>query len=272
MKNDKILKIISNESKSSIDAISIVTPSMYASIFKKYAHLHNTEIEDEEEIASNLIQEQCSNLLTLQDKTSKNIHSLDENTTKAIDAIKAKDATVLEEILKETQALRKEVEKLKVSIYNDELTKAYNRKWLHDNYATINESNFKTAGILAIIDLNYFKQINDTLGHIVGDKVLVYITNELQKSKEPIIRYGGDEFLILFHESITQKKAISILDNIRENIMSKKLKAKDSTFKVSFSFGITEYQAEDNINDVIERADKIMYNDKVEIKKRVTGI
>lgn len=272
MPDKKLLKIISNEAKSSIHDISIVTPTVYASIFQKYAKQYHADLEDEQEVASEIMQEQCSNLVNLQDKTTKNINALNESTNKAIDAIKTKDENLLNEILKETQALRSEVEKLKASIYNDELTKAFNRKWLHDNYLDNNGQNFKHNGTLAIIDLNYFKQINDTHGHIIGDKVLVYITNELQKSKEAVVRYGGDEFLILFHENISSQRANEILHDIREKIISKKLKAHENTFKVSFSFGIVSYQAEESINDVIERADKIMYKDKIEIKKKITGI
>lgn len=196
---------------------------------------------------------------------------MSKSASKAIDAIQNKDETLLQHILEETKALRQEIEALKKSVYQDELTHAFNRKWLHDNCLNEKE-NFKTNGILVIIDLNYFKQINDTFGHIVGDKVLVFTTNELKKLKVPVIRYGGDEFILIFTSSFHQKKVMNILNKIRESIISKKLKAKNDTFRVSFSFGITEFKENDELSQMIENADKAMYQDKIEIKKRVTGI
>jgi diguanylate cyclase (GGDEF)-like protein len=272
MSNNKELQIISNEVKNSINSFSIVTPSIYASLFSKFANEHNIDLDNEEEFSTQLLKSECSNLVDLQDITSKSIHALDTNTNKAINAIQSKDEVTLQAVLQETQALRAEVEKLKASVYNDELTKAFNRKWLHDNYLDTNGQNFKNGGTLAIIDLNYFKQINDTHGHIVGDKVLVFITNELQKIREAVVRYGGDEFLILFHKNISSQKAAKVLEEIRTKIISKKLKSKDAAFKVSFSFGVIEFDENESIGDVIEKADKIMYEDKIRIKKKITGI
>ena len=79
MNNDNELKIISNETKDSIDQISIVTPSVYASIFTKFATEHNTEIEDEVEYAQDLLNLECSTLTKLQESTSKNVQNLSNN-------------------------------------------------------------------------------------------------------------------------------------------------------------------------------------------------
>ncbi|WP_457743591.1 GGDEF domain-containing protein, partial [Sulfurimonas sp.] len=200
----------------------------------------------------------------------KNANSLSKNTQDAIHAIQTKNEDKLNDVLKETQHLRQEIEKLKESIYKDELTNAYNRKWLHDNYLHADGDNFINAGLLAIIDLNYFKQVNDTHGHVIGDKVLIYITNELKKLKHPVIRYGGDEFIIIFDEK--PKRAQLLLNKLRDTVITKKLKAHESTFTASFSFGIAPYKKGERLNQVIERADKDMYQDKIEIKKRIKGI
>jgi len=267
-----MLKIISNETKNSIGQLSVVTPSIYASIFSKFAIDHKTDIEDEKQLSQNLLIMECSNLTNLQTQASKNAMKLSQNTEKAIDAIKGKDDGILNEVLKETQDLRREIEKLKESVYKDELTNVHNRKWLHDHHLKEGTESFKDAGALAIIDLNYFKIVNDTFGHIVGDKVLIFIANQLRKTKENVIRYGGDEFIIIFSNDVSVEQGLSNLNKIREEIISKKLKAKDSSFRVSFSFGIQEFKNGDNLAEVIENADKNMYEDKIQIKKRVTGI
>jgi diguanylate cyclase (GGDEF)-like protein len=270
--NDTILKIISNDTKDSVLQMPIVTPSIYASIFSEYATKHDANIDDEIELSKDLLKNECSTLTQLQESASKNATKLSDSASKAISAIKEKDETLLNEVLKETEALRAEVEKLKESVYKDELTHAYNRKWLHDTYLQSNSNHFKCAGTLVIVDLNYFKQVNDTHGHVIGDKVLIFIANQLKKSKHHVVRYGGDEFLIIFSQRTNINEAKKILSDIRENVLDKKLKAHNTTFRVSFSLGGVEFKENDELESIIEKADKEMYHDKVEIKNRIQGI
>ena len=272
MKNDNELKIISNETKDSIDQMSIVTPSVYASIFSKFATEHNTEIEDEVGYSQDLLQLECSTLTKLQNDTAKNAQTLSNSTTKAISAIQDKDESTLNEVLKETRSLRAEIEKLKESVYQDELTHTFNRKWLNDTYIDEDTGTFINDGVLAMIDLNFFKIVNDTHGHIIGDKVLIFIANELQKSGNKVVRYGGDEFIILFDKSAGSDKAYKELNSIREVIITKKLKAHNTVFRTSFSIGVCSYTRGDDLGETIEIADKDMYEDKLKIKKRVPGI
>ena len=168
--------------------------------------------------------------------------------------------------------LRKEIEKLKEAVYKDELTHTYNRKWIHDKFLDTENDNFVKDGTLAIIDLNFFKLINDTHGHIIGDKVLMYVAKQLKITKESVVRYGGDEFIVLFSQDIDQDTAFKKLDHIRENIIAKKLKSAEASFRVSFSIGTYEFEEGDSLSAVIELADKNMYTDKVKIKQRITGI
>jgi len=268
----KALEIVSNEAKSSIAQIPVVTPTVYASIFAEFAKKNNIKMEDEATLAKEIIETECSRFTALQNETSKNVQTLSDNTTRAIDAIEKKDDKSLNKIRQETEYLRQEIEKLKESVYTDELTHAYNRKWFHDIHLDSLGNTFVSNGTLAIMDMNYFKQVNDTYGHIIGDKVLIFATNELKKLKIPVIRYGGDEFIILFSDTIPEEKIISLLEKIREGVLSKKLKAHNDTFRVSFSFGIAKYKENDALAQVVEEADKNMYDDKIDIKKRVTGI
>ena len=270
--DENILHVISNETKNSIDQMSVVTPSVYASIFSQFATNHGESLEDEPALAHDIMKTECTNLTNLQSQTSKNAAQLSDTTTKAISAIRDKDETLLSEVLKETQSLKEEIEKLKEAVYKDELTHVYNRKWIHDIQLMADTNNFKEAGVLIMIDLNYFKQINDTHGHILGDKVLIFIANELKQSKQSVIRYGGDEFIIVFNSRYTLESALNIVRKIREKVLKKKLKAHETVFKVSFSLGGIAFKAGKSLSEVIENADKAMYLDKIEIKKRVKGI
>lgn len=270
--DDKILEIISYETKDSINDMGVVTPSIYTSIFSKFAALHNTDITEEENLTNNLLDDKITLFTNIQHQTSQNAKKLSDNTDKAILAIKDKDEKNLAEVLKETQKLRKEIKSLKESMYRDELTHVYNRRWLHDNILDEEAHGFKGAGTLAIIDLNYFKEINDTYGHTIGDKVLIFIANQLRITKENVVRYGGDEFIIMFCDGTTDETALSKLNIIRENIFKKHMKVKDTSFKVSFSIGVHQFKKGDNLNNTIEKADINMYKDKIEIKKKISNI
>ena len=273
MTNDKdILNIVTNETKKSVEQIAIVTPSIYASIFSSFASEHDLNIVDEKELAQDLMMTECSTLTNLQVQASNNAQQLSNSANKAISAIKEKDEAKLSQVLEETQTLRDEVQKLKEAVYKDALTQTLNRKWLYDNLLEKDSKKFKEAGLLTMIDLNYFKIINDTHGHIIGDKVLIFIANQLKKMKKNVIRYGGDEFIVIFPSSTTKQLATSLLNNLRDAILSKSLKAKDASFKVSFSFGISEFTKNDTLENAITKADENMYSDKQKIKKRVTGI
>jgi diguanylate cyclase (GGDEF)-like protein len=157
-------------------------------------------------------------------------------------------------------------------MYKDELTNVYNRKWLHDNILDDSAQGFKNSGTLAIIDLNFFKIVNDTYGHTVGDKVLVFIAQFLRRVEKNIVRYGGDEFIVIFSDETTEKNALLKLNAAREDLLTKHLKIKDISFKVSFSVGVQEFKKGDSLSDIIEKADTNMYNDKAEIKKRIPSI
>lgn len=270
--NQGILKIITNDTKDSIASLEVVTPTIFSKIFSKFASNYDVDLENEEEITNTLLDEKIDIYTNIQEQTSSNAKKLSDNTDKAICAIKDKDEIVLNKILKETQGLREEIEKLKESIYVDELTHTHNRRWIHDNFLDIDNKKFEQNGTLALIDLNYFKIINDTHGHVIGDRVLQFIANELKKVEKNVVRYGGDEFIVIFQANDTKNDSFTKLDNLREDVLRKNLKVKDTSFKVSFSIGVCSFKKGEILTKVIELADKDMYSDKVKIKQKISGI
>jgi len=271
IENEEVLKIISNEIKDSICNLDIVTPTLFSSYFSKYALEHSVKL-DEETVTNQYLNDRISNLDKIQNQTSKNVNILEKNTTSAISAIKKQDEDTLNAILKETNNLKKEMLHLKESLYKDELTSVYNRKWLHDNCLADDKKTFKSSGVLVLVDLNYFKLVNDNYGHIMGDKVLIFIANQLKVTKGYVTRYGGDEFVILFEHSESVKDISKRFNDLRESILKKHLKAKNISFKISYSFGLKSYKQGDQLTSTIESADENMYEDKINIKKRIKGI
>lgn len=268
MKKDKqLLKIIANETFEAMSSVDIVTPSVYTALFNEKAKAHNFNTDDEIKLSQEILDLECKNLIEMREQNSKNAIQLSASTSKAIAAIKQKDEISLKEALEEAQKLKLEIESLKEAVYKDDLTGAYNRKWLKDKYLNKNDDNFTKSGTIIIADINDFKDVNDSYGHAVGDKVLIFIANNLKRSKGNVLRYGGDEFLILYDDSVELKDAVSYINKVTDGVNHKKLKAKSGEFRVSFSIGIAHFDTGDNFLEILEEADKKMYKNKEEIKR-----
>lgn len=153
----------------------------------------------------------------------------------------------------------------------DSLTGAYNRRYLNEftnDYLKIVKRE-KIDFSLLIIDLDDFKNINDTYGHEIGDQVLIQfvkVVRETIRENDLIIRFGGDEFILLLpNTSINNAKilAIKIINRISENNMIDEI-------KFFVSIGVSEYEEKDsNIDDIILRADNSLYEAKRAGKNRV---
>ena len=96
--------------------------------------------------------------------------------------------------------------------------------------------------------------------------------NELSESTLKAITAIQDKDETTLQNVLEETKALKQLHNLREAILKKHLKSHEKSFKVSFSFGVSEYNQSDSIAEVIERADENMYTDKVKIKEIITGI
>ncbi|MFA7355340.1 MAG: GGDEF domain-containing protein, partial [Sulfurimonadaceae bacterium] len=99
--DEKLLEVISNETKKSISGINIVTPSVYMDLFSKFALSHNADINEEDKITDYLLSKKISLFTNMQDAASKNAKQLSESTDKALLAIKDKNEDILKEVLKE---------------------------------------------------------------------------------------------------------------------------------------------------------------------------
>lgn len=153
----------------------------------------------------------------------------------------------------------------------DSLTGAYNRRYLNEfanDYLKIVKRE-KIDFSLLIVDLDDFKNINDTYGHEIGDEVLIQfvkIARETIRENDLIIRFGGDEFILLLpNTSINNAKflASKIINRISEYNMINEI-------KFFVSVGVSDYQEKDlNIDDIIIRADNSLYEAKRAGKNRV---
>lgn len=118
--------------------------------------------------------------------------------------------------------------------------------------------------VLAMVDIDLFKVVNDTWGHDIGDKVLVAIAAELKsigRETDVVARYGGEEFAILLLETDFETGR-NALERIRSNIESLSIEVNGSVLGVTASFGMTDCIKSEQFDDVIKRADVALYQAK----------
>ncbi len=166
--------------------------------------------------------------------------------------------------------LSREKELYQLSI-TDPLTTIYNRYYFvkrleEEIRRTERKTNYFS---LIMADIDRFKNVNDTFGHAVGDKVLVKMVelfkNRLRKT-DIICRWGGEEFLILLPETPVSK-AVKVAEYLRkslENMYIPEIKT-----AVTASFGVTGYCPGDTVETIVERVDAMMYKAKAEGRNRV---
>jgi diguanylate cyclase (GGDEF)-like protein len=114
---------------------------------------------------------------------------------------------------------------------------------------------------LIIIDIDFFKKVNDTYGHDVGDEILKSLADLMKKELriyDLLSRFGGEEFFILLPGE-TIKKAKRIGERLRKSLWKDKNLKK---YAITISLGVTEYKHMDNKRRMIKRADKALYESK----------
>lgn len=164
--------------------------------------------------------------------------------------------------------LRSKFNKLNKLIVTDELTKCYNRRYINERMPVdINKAQkYNNELTIAMIDVDYFKKINDQYGHLVGDKVLrelcSLIKNNIRTDEEWIARYGGEEFLILFNNK-SRDEAYNLSKNIKSLVEKSKFLHNDIEIKITISIGIATMTKEINDMDkLINVADENLYKAK----------
>ncbi len=244
----------------------VVLPSLYKERFEALAKENNVNFEDEDFITHSS-EETIQKANDLLDSTHTHIAKLSSSTQDAQDAIRDGDDAKLQRVSQEVALLKDEMKQLQARIYTDPLTGKYNRQWISDTVLD-SEGMFQDDGALTFIDLDRFKFINDTYGHTVGDKVLIYIANFLEKAFEDsrLVRFAGDEF-VLFSSTNDIEALQARFKAASDELTHKKIRATNGDIlPLGFSFGIAAYHKGDTLKAVIEVADKLMYADK-EAKK-----
>lgn len=170
-----------------------------------------------------------------------------------------------------TDRKRLESELLRTATY-DRLTGVFNRKSLEDKIEAEVERYKRYGNTFSLImfDVDDFKKINDTLGHLVGDKVLQGIAEVVSQGirvLDAVGRWGGEEFMVLLSETNASEAAI-VAEKLRVAVASYRAGEADH---VTASFGMTSFQADDTLDTILKRVDDLMYLAKNSGKDRIAS-
>ncbi|WP_041522050.1 diguanylate cyclase [Gilvimarinus agarilyticus] len=177
-------------------------------------------------------------------------------------------AARVREMEQEASRSREVLEEQRAKALTDPLTGMPNRE-AYNERIQLEQQRFQRYGhplTLAVCDLDYFKNINDTLGHQAGDRVLKVLSSAIAKRLREVDffgRYGGEEFVIVMPET-SADNAFVVLDRIRAAIAKTAFNYKDTPVDITVSIGIAEFRAGGNETAelVFGRADKALYDAK----------
>lgn len=159
-------------------------------------------------------------------------------------------------------------------LFVDELTGAYNRKYLQEAYERLSSEALRTGAnfSLVLLDLDHFKQVNDRYGHLIGDQVLTGFSSYIRSSgrtTDLLIRYGGEEFVLLMPRTGTQEAKLA-LERMIAQFSEMKFDSPQGEFSISFSAGVVEVTDPQLHRQYwLQAADQALYAAKKLGRKRV---
>jgi diguanylate cyclase len=171
--------------------------------------------------------------------------------------------------------LEAELEHVSEQVSQDQLTGALNRRGLDEamQREMARAERRKSGLCVAVLDLDDFKKLNDTYGHQAGDDALVHLTKVVRKTLRPtdtVARYGGEEFIILFSETDLEQ-AVSVMRRLQRELTKRFFLHNNERLLITFSAGVAMLAPGESQEAVFARADKAMYQAKVQGKNRVVS-
>jgi diguanylate cyclase (GGDEF)-like protein len=191
----------------------------------------------------------------------------------SIDRMTAEGNAAIDQLRKEVSTYQTRLEEAEQIAARDSLTGLGNRLWVEGQMERALRSG--TPLCVAILDIDGFKQVNDSLGHLAGDELLKQFAGELRSASrktDVVGRWGGDEFLILLDCNLADAQAQT--DRLRAWVCGNytlELNSGAKKLRVEASIGLAEHVAGESMKELVERADAAMYRNKATSRKGGNG-
>ncbi len=262
--------------KHSINQAKASVKDMVARFIDRVGDLSETtgEYHDKLEYYSQKIgqTEDIGELLELITEVMRETRNVQSNALRSRDdLIMARKA--VETAQEKIKQLEAELEQLSEKVQEDQLTGTLNRRGLEDAFEreAARADRQESQLCLAILDIDDFKQINDTHGHQTGDDALKYLARMVDETIRPtdiVARFGGEEFVILLPET-GMDEAVSVITRLQRNLTKKFFMHNNERLLMTFSAGIAQRIPGEIQDAVLARADKALYVAKQTGKNRV---
>lgn len=161
--------------------------------------------------------------------------------------------------------IRDSLKTMNAKLITDELTKVYNRRYLEERLPSdLYRAKLESKSITVVMaDIDHFKAVNDTYGHIAGDYVLQKFAeiakSSIRESVDFMVRYGGEEFVIILH-NCDKDTSFAIIENIRHKVEENTFDFDSQEIKITCSFGLHVIdESTFTLHDLIRKADQCLY-------------
>lgn len=254
---------IKNMMTTFVSGLADITQS--TDIYQNKINGYQKEIIETEEIAH--LDKILQNLLgdiSIMSADAKKSHNAFQETQKKV-----------EDAEKQISELTTKLDYISEMAHQDFLTGALNRRGMDE--AIEREFNradrHNTPISLAMLDIDHFKKINDTMGHATGDVALAHLAKVVKgviRNTDILARYGGEEFVILLPGS-KQEDAVNVITGVQRDLTKNFFLHDNNRVLITFSAGVAEREAGENVDSVLPRADAALYIAKQTGRNRVIG-
>jgi diguanylate cyclase (GGDEF)-like protein len=186
-------------------------------------------------------------------------HGIDNDKLNRINKYLQEAAPVIE--------LKRLFAQLKESTLKDPLTGLYNRRFLDESAEVFASTAIRRGTNLGVLmlDIDFFKKVNDIYGHNIGDRVLKVVSDIIRNSvreSDIVVRFGGEEFLVLLQD-VSEESAVSVAEKIRKNIESKDISTSSGNIRKTISIGVAIFPTDtNNFWECVKYSDVALYKAK----------